>query len=617
MPDILIENLYSGRHISLRLSGKKPNFRLQSDRISAAALHDLEPSALDFLEIAAAVFYADSEFPRGGDTRPDMGSNWRRKLRITIPVRMQDLWRRQDVGQCLTDAVRFMTDDEVEFIFGGYRPDAGSEAFLDLDPAGVAFRADEVILFSGGLDSFAGALETLSKGPGKILLVSHRSAPKVFHRQDELAAWLMKRFPGRVRHVKVGATRKGQESHDTTQRSRSLLFAAIGHAVAQAFGSKHLSFFENGIVSHNLPISQQVVTTMATRTTHPRTIDLLNRLLALISPDSTQLTNAYAWMTKLEVVERISHFDGTAMISTAVSCTHVRDQTTLHTHCGACSQCLDRRFAILAAGLETHDPGESYLTNVLFGARDSEASRTLAVEWTRHALQMRHMSDEAFMQTFGMELFNALQVWPEEERESQFRNILAMHRRHAETVEKVLVETIQTLAPEFVRNGIEPTSLVLLHLGTKKPADFNPRNASFLALEPPISLLSESEDFVPDPNGPWTARFLIDGHHHAVVVDHLGRVDGAPALMAHLLKDVLLEERIGKVSLENHKFVHLPTLTPISKEAAKTNVSRFRKALSQAYTDIFGMPPQRHLLIESKGKQGHRLDPLTRVVDKT
>ena len=206
---------------------------------------------------------------------------------------MLALWNRPEVLAALAETVRFLTDDQVAFRFTQRRQPEPIEGFLDLDPEGAAFNAEEVIMFSGGLDSFAGALEALASGTGKVLLVSHRSAPKVFRRQDALADWLAKRFPERIRHVRVEATRVGTDSHDTTQRSRSLLFAAIGHAVAQSFGTRRLSFYENGTVSHNLPISPQVVGTMATRTTHPQSINQLNRLLALIAPDATRISNAY------------------------------------------------------------------------------------------------------------------------------------------------------------------------------------------------------------------------------------------------------------------------------------------------------------------------------------
>lgn len=271
MPEILIEDLAHDRGLVLNINGRTPNFTLRTEAIPHAAMHELEPAARDFLEIAAAVFYADGQFGRGGPMRSGMGRDWRRNFRITMNVRRLDLWQRPDVIEALTETIRFLTEDQVEFRFAQWTEWERLESFLDLDPAGNALAANEVILLSGGLDSFAGALEALNTGSGKVLLVSHRSAPKVHHRQDELASWLIERFPERVRHIGVSALRTGSEPRETTQRSRSLLFTAIGHAVAQAFGGKRLSFYENGVVSHNLPISPQVVGTMATRTVdfHP------------------------------------------------------------------------------------------------------------------------------------------------------------------------------------------------------------------------------------------------------------------------------------------------------------------------------------------------------------
>lgn len=619
MPDIVILNIADGNRLTLRLSDRRRNFTLQTERISAAALRDLDPVAKDFLEIAAAVFYADSEIRRGGDTRPNMGRNWRRHLRISVPVRQPGLWSRPEVRSSLTDTVRFMTDDEVEFAFAAYGHEAPAEGFLDLDPEGAAFSADEVILFSGGLDSFAGALEALSTNSGKVLLVSHRSANKVAHRQDELAAWLSKRFPGRVQHVKVGATRAGSESHDTTQRSRSLLFAAIGHAVAQAFGSKRLSFYENGIVSHNLPINPQVVGTMATRTTHPGTIDLLNRLVALIASDTTRISNPYAWLTKRQVVERIAQYDGAAMIGTAVSCTHVRDQTTLHTHCGWCSQCLDRRFAILAAGLQAHDPAESYATDVLFGARDDTPSRTLAVEWTRHALRLGQIGEAEFLQSFGMSVSQAMQTVPPDQQESHFRSIVAMHRRHGAAVEAVLQRAMADNARDLTRKALPASGLVRLWLSD--PSESPGGAISALAAPAPTWWpvdMDEGGDALPSPDGPWTARFFREDDDLVVTVDRWGRVKGAPALVAHLLKNVWLEDQDKALQPKDHRFVHLHALPGVtfSKNTATANVSRCRKMLAADYETMFGAPHAGDLLIESGGKKGHRLDPTTRVIDE-
>jgi hypothetical protein len=154
------------------------------------------------LDVAAAVFYSDSDISRGGATRSDMGTDWHRQLRLTIPVRRPQLWSQTDVLSALTSAVSFLTGDDFEFVFTKAEDTAGVAGFLNLDPSEGVFKADQVIMFSGGLDSFAGALETLATTSGKVILVSHQSAPKVATRQRELAHYLTTRFPGRIRHIR-------------------------------------------------------------------------------------------------------------------------------------------------------------------------------------------------------------------------------------------------------------------------------------------------------------------------------------------------------------------------------------------------------------------------------
>src|SRR6185369_2169034 len=99
------------------------------------------------------------------------------------------------------------------------------------------------VLFSGGLDSFAGALELLARTSSRVVLVTHRSAQKAIPRQVELGKYLDQRFPGRVMHVHVLARFADEEARDSTQRSRTLLFSALGQAVAHAFGAKRVCFF--------------------------------------------------------------------------------------------------------------------------------------------------------------------------------------------------------------------------------------------------------------------------------------------------------------------------------------------------------------------------------------
>lgn len=119
-------------------------------------------------------------------------------------------------------------------------------------------------------------------------------------------------------HVQVRAHRRGADAVETTQRSRSFLFTAMGYAAARALQAKRISFYENGVISHNLPISPQVIGTMATRTTHPQTLQKLGRLLDLLG-EHIPLGNPYEWLTKREVVERIATHGEAEQIKHAVT----------------------------------------------------------------------------------------------------------------------------------------------------------------------------------------------------------------------------------------------------------------------------------------------------------
>ncbi len=138
---------------------------------------------------------------------------------------------------------------------------------------------EDVVLFSGGLDSLAGAVDSLINNSARLLLVSHQSSTKIANRQKELARDLSARFPGRVLHVPVRISMHGNEGSERTQRTRSFLFGALGATVARIAGASGFSLFENGIVSFNLPIASQVVGAAATRTNSsardPATVGLL------------------------------------------------------------------------------------------------------------------------------------------------------------------------------------------------------------------------------------------------------------------------------------------------------------------------------------------------------
>lgn len=614
MADCVLEDLGRRNVLHFQVNGPRPTFRLRTERISATALRDLDDAALDLLDVAAAVFYSDGRISRGGRARSEMGAAWHRRLRLTIPVRRQKLWGRTDVTQALTEVVGFLTGDQFEFRFIKNDTLQMGLGFLDLEPDEAAFRANDVIMFSGGLDSFAGALETLETGSGNVILVSHQSAPKVATRQKDLAQYLVRRFPGRIRHIMVPANRTGEESRDTTQRSRSFLFAAIGAAIATTFGAHSVSFFENGIVSHNLPVSPQIVGTMASRTTHPLALARLQDLINLVLPESLRISNPYEWMTKTDVVGRVSRYSAEEMVAHAVSCTRVRDQTTLHTHCGSCSQCLDRRFAILSAGLAEFDPSTRYETDVISGPRPPEAA-ILPVEWTKHFLELSEMGDVGFLARFGTELNRILDAYPLEDRATVFARILALHQRQAKIVVQILRAEIEKNVANLVSRRLPSTCLLVLHLGQFGELQMISQTAVNLN----ASDIADPDEWVMPslPGDPLTLVFSVENGRQIATIPGLCRFKHKIAKIMFVLKTQHQEDTARGLQPDDYRYIHIAHEGPLktSKGDVRVLIARGRKQLAEAYRDMHGQSPPSDLLFQTKLRQGYRLNPLTTVRD--
>ena len=355
------------------MSGRAQNITLKLEDISKKMVRNVPGLLIDLIEIATYVYCADQAISRGGPAQVGMGADWRRSFRFIIPVRNPDHWNRRNVLEALCSTLSFLSEDDYEFEFEKVTNPVPIQEYLEFSEAddGAAFKADEVVLFSGGLDSLSGAIEELSANGKCVALVSHRSASKIFDHQKHLVSELLARFPQKVMHVPVLATtQQSLRVQEYTQRSRSFLYASFACVVARLLGNNRVRFFENGVISINLPISEQVVGARATRTTHPLVLDHFRQFFSAAVGKAIDVDNPFIWKTKTDVVRSIVDRGCGDLIPHTVSCTRVYNITKLHTHCGCCSQCIDRRFAVLAANAAEHDPVEMYKVELLADPRD-------------------------------------------------------------------------------------------------------------------------------------------------------------------------------------------------------------------------------------------------------
>lgn len=603
----------------VRVNGKNPNYLLNFDSIAHATLREIDILLLDLLEIAATIACADGTVTRGGITRSNFGEKWHREFEYKIVVRKPEFWSRPDVTMALEDCVSFMSDEVIGFTFVQGRHMATTQDYMDIDPDGVAGMAvDDVVLFSGGLDSFAGALQLLSETDRKVALVTHRSAPKLRKHQEELAGMLKRKFPGRVLFMPIAAHRVGRSSDERTQRTRSFLFAALGYTLARALGAKTIRFYENGIISQNLPISPQVIGTMATRTTHPLTFETLRAFLDLLGPIPIQ--TPFEWKTKTEILEIIRQYGGAEFIQASVSCTHVLQQEVRRTHCGTCSQCLDRRFAVLATGMAEFDPVRLYRTDVLFGAHEDVRSRTMALEWTRHALGLVDIDGTTFLERFGNEIARVIAGHPDVMEHVVFREMVDLHRRHGAHVKAALAAAVSTHASWLLDPKSPSTSLLKLVVGGQgQDVPDLTMSAAQVSMADPAADDGEDEDDTVFASGRLEASFWTTSDGMDVVaVHHLGRVEGAPAAIAHDLLVYYQEDLAARLPASNYRFTHGGTLGKargVGKAAVAKNVQRCRDTLAEYYRALHNRAPEQPLLIQSNKPDGYRLDPDCRVID--
>lgn len=449
-----------GQPLRLRANGRHPDVDLQIGAIADALTAPVPSPLVDLIDIAAYVYCADQAVTRGGPGVENVGAAWRRRLHFVIPVRMLDLWRSADVMAALTSTLGFLSDDEYSFEFVALKDGPSFQDYLFTEDGGVAVEAEEVALFSGGLDSLSGAIQESVVGQRRVAFVTHQPSSKLVPRYDRLRADLTKRSAHAPLFVPVRINKLKSLGREYTQRSRSFLYVALGASVASALGLSRVRFYENGVISFNFPPSGQVVGAKATRTTHPRVLHGFAEILRLATGATFVVENPYLWRTKADVIRSIVVADCQEMIKYSTSCTHTWEMTNMHPHCGSCSQCIDRRFAVLAAEAERWDPEDGYKTKLLTDARPADETRTMLASYVENASQVSRMSDRAFFAKFG-EVSRVLR-YVQGSPDDAARRVYELHRRHATGISGVVDRAIAAHSTEIRERSLPATCLLRL-----------------------------------------------------------------------------------------------------------------------------------------------------------
>ena len=293
------------------------------------------PRAWDLLSIALSVVAAD--FAALRNESPD---GWTRELELNIAVADAPFWTRQ--AGALARALAFLTTDRwtLRFHEGGVQPGRPEKA--------VRPKEDCVVLLSGGLDSFVGAIDLAAAGrkPFAISQTVRGDAEK----QVGFAA----RIGGGLGHLQLNHNANTPGAREASQRARSLVFVAFGVLGATALQCYHdgdqvpLYVCENGFIAVNPPLTGGRLGSLSTRTAHPEFLGRLQRVLDAADL-RVRIVNPYGTKTKGEMLRECA--DQPLLKAEAVRSTSCgRFQRFNYRHCGRCVPCQVRRAAFLAWG---------------------------------------------------------------------------------------------------------------------------------------------------------------------------------------------------------------------------------------------------------------------------
>ena len=588
--------------IAMDVQGPASNVKLRIDYITRAMVGNVPDLLIDLLEIAAYIYCADQRLLRGSSKLTNFGESWRRSLRFSIPVRHPDIWQSADVQQLLADTLGFLSDDSYEFEF--FKADSPAQPkdlyFENLIDASM--EHDEIAMFSGGVDSFAGAVDDIVVRGKSICLVGHYSASKVNNVQTNLIEKLKQRgFGQKFSYIPVWVCNQGPPAKEFTQRTRSFLFACLGLVIARMSGKDSFSFYENGVVSINLPLAGDVIGGRATRTTHPRVLRGLETLFSTLLDRSIQIRTPLQWLTKTEVTLKIREAGLEDLLAMTCSCTRPRTWTKGQRHCGVCSQCIDRRFAILAAGMGEFEPAENYVCDLLLGDRSSDDDMRMALSYVSSFQKVGSTSKERFLADFP-QVVSALDKFPGLSANQAGERLYDLFQRHAKSVEGVISDAVTSHFQELYRNELPTGSLLATcfsrgHIESAPASDYDAQAKAFMdRLTTPV------------------LEFALDGTHTSVLFRGGLKLEGASFRVVNaLIENFRAGKSVVEVDVQFKSASELAKDLKVEEQVVRQNVARLRGSL-EPLTVALGIPMDQDTFIENKERAGYRLNPNIREI---
>lgn len=375
--DIEISGALNGKFSQVRLcySDTDQNVKKVELDIDFLPLYDFSKDTssvrFDFFLISALVYGIDNLISR----QLYSVDGWAREIEVEFPVNNLVAWKSNE--ELLETTLKFLTGDywTVSFVQRGVRKLFVEKYRRWSKNRPVYIRQDikKVSLFSGGLDSLIGVIDSLEGllQNDKILFVSHFDSHSVGPNSDQTNLYriLKEDYEKKIYWIQstITLSRNDVDNQpvvlEDSYRSRSFLFIGIGlFLLTPSVSANELIIPENGTISLNYPLTPSRVSSLSTRTTHPFVLNMIQELITKVL-DQKIITNPYTLFTKGEMVQQCMNLAVLSKsYSESVSCgkrgrRNHWDIKSGTEHCGVCMPCIYRRAALNKEALDIETYG--------------------------------------------------------------------------------------------------------------------------------------------------------------------------------------------------------------------------------------------------------------------
>ncbi|MDJ0762288.1 MAG: 7-cyano-7-deazaguanine synthase [Myxococcota bacterium] len=444
--------------LHLSPAGMHKNASLKIAGLERHHLENVPPAMVDFLSIASYLYIAERMGRLSTDAEPAP-----RCFRLVIGVQNPDFWHSLEVKGELEKVLRVLCRDRFSFEFRQC-PSPSLDHLCCVVPSPTPPRAlsqnDVIMLLSGGLDSLGGAADLVLEKKQRVIAISHRTSNLTWKTQDALVDALSRK-PGTLRPVHIPfrvVPYDNQYRKERPQHTSALLYSAVAGVIAAASGITRIYFHKNGICSLGFSAPRQRHPLLPVRTTHPQVLFRLSRILSMAAGLAIKIENPFENKTRSEIANAISNSGLAPMMRETVSCAESPFGSPVH-HCGTCDTCIDRRFALLASGLDTYDADYNVgLTSRQWEKKPHRSRLLFYIAAAEGFAAVRDPFD--FVNQHGTRNATA---HPDMKTRAICQKIFEMHRRHGHAVGQVVSRLSKQLSKDTIEGRVQTNqSLIML-----------------------------------------------------------------------------------------------------------------------------------------------------------